>query len=397
MYTNNETNQVKSVQQHNKEQKWIGAWTASQLMPYDFGISQIGFKNQTVRMIVHPHASGSKIRFRFSNIFGTKPLTLGKVNVALASNRAKTISGSERQVTFGGKLSITIPVGEEVFSDPTSFDFKEGENLTVSVFVPNSTGPTTWHRFGMQTTYFSTEGDYTTDHNASSFTKSVESWFWLSGIDILSKDKNARVIVALGDSISDGYNSELDANHRYPDYLAERLKDNFKQEFSVLNAGISGNRILQDDPLLGIKALDRIDRDVFSQTGVTDVILLEGINDIRLLPHNYNTEQIIAGIKKIVDKVHTKGLRIYGGTLSPYRGTPDYTEEGEVTRIRVNTWIRSSGVFDGVIDFEKALADPNNPSKMLPAYDSGDHVHPNDAGYKAMAEVIDLSIFNLGR
>lgn len=397
---NNETSQEKFVQgQQKKNQVWIGAWAASQQMPYASGISQTGFENQTVRMIVHPHASGSEIRLRFSNIYGTKPLTFDKVNVALAGEGAKTVQGSDRQIKFEGKSSITIPAGQEVLSDPIPFGVKEGDNLAVSVFVPENSGPTTWHTLANQKTYYST-GDQTTENSGSSFNNSTTSWFWLSGLDVLTKDKKARVIVTLGDSITDGYGSTLDANHRYPDYLAKRLEDKFNREVSVLNAGISGNRILQDSPIFGVKALDRLNRDVLSQTGVTDVILLEGINDIGQLPHNYNTDQIIAGMKKIADEVHAKGLRIYAGTLTPYQGTtfPDYfTEEGEITRDKVNEWIHSSGVFDGVIDFEKALVDPTNSDKILPAYDVGDRLHPNDAGYKAMADAIDLSIFKYTR
>lgn len=382
-----------------KSEKWIGAWATSQQHPHPTGISNDGFKNQTLRMIVHPHASGSEIRLKFSNVYGTKPLTLGKINVARSGEGAKTLSGTDRKITFKGKSSTTIPVGKELLSDPISFNVKEGENLTVSVYIPGNTGPTTWHSLSNQTSYYSVKGNQTNEASGKSFTKSVNSWFWLSGVDVVTKDKNARVIVTLGDSITDGDWSTLNANTRYPDYLADFLDKTFKQEVSVLNAGISGNRILHDLPQNGESALKRLNRDVLSQTGVTDVILLEGINDIAKMPHNYNHTQIINGMKKIAKEAHKKGLRIYVGTLTPFRDASylqydwTFTEQGEETREKVNAWIRSNKDFDGVIDFEKAIANPQDPDRMLPVYDSGDHIHPNSTGYQAMANAIDLSVF----
>lgn len=225
-----------------------------------------------------------------------------------------------------------------------------------------------------------------------------DAWFWLSGVDVLTEsNKKYRVIVALGDSITDGYLSTLNENRRWTDVLNDRLdKEINNQMFSVLNQGISGNRILTDSPIFGEKALSRLERDVFSQTGVTDLILLEGINDIGHLPHVHDANKIIAGIKEIAVQAHERGIRIYAGTLTPFNAYDEgnyFTEEGEQTRQKVNEWIRNNDVLDGFIDFDRAVAAPSNPQKILPTYDSGDHLHPNDLGLKMLAESIDLSIF----
>lgn len=384
----------------NQSPKWIGAWAASMQQPYPSGISNDGFKNQTIRMIVHPHASGQQVRLRFSNFYGTKPLTLGEVKVALSGGENKTISGTSSSVTFGGKESVTIPAGEEIFSDAISFNVVDEHDLAVSVYVPESTGKTTWHALSNQTAYYSTQGDQTYESDGTSFTKTENSWFWLRGVDVLTNDKNPRVIVTLGDSITDGDHSTLNNNSRYPDFLDYRLDKLIPgQEISVLNEGISGNRITGDLPMNGQRAIDRMGRDVLSQTGVTDVILLEGTNDIAKMPHNYNADQIIDGMKQIAKQAHEKGLRIYAGTILPFRDASylqyqwTFTEEGEKTRKKVNEWIRNNKEFDGYIDLEKVMADPKNPERMLAAYDCGDHVHPNDTGYKAMSDTFDLSIF----
>ncbi|WP_134702608.1 SGNH/GDSL hydrolase family protein [Ammoniphilus sp. YIM 78166] len=387
---------IEKEEKQHKEPIWIGAWAASQQHPRSTGISQQGFINQTVRMIVHPSASGSEIRLRFSNLYGTAPLTFGKVDVALASDGASTVAGTNQPVTFNGEPTVTIPIGAELFSDPIPLAIQEGESLAVSVFVPEATGPTTWHSLGRQAAYAAV-GDHAADHDAGSYSKVAESWFWLSGVDVVTKNKKARVIVTFGDSITDGHGATVNANHRYPDFLAKRLAEAYpNQEISVLNAGISGNKILRDSDVFGEKALARLDRDVLSQTGVTDVILLEGINDIGHAPHTLDASLIIAGMKEIADRVHAKGLRIYAGTLLPFEDVTYegyFTEEGERTRDKVNEWIRTSGVFDGVIDFDQVMLNPEYPDKLLPTYDSGDHLHPNDAGYQAMAESIDLTLF----
>ncbi|GAE35023.1 SGNH/GDSL hydrolase family protein [Halalkalibacter akibai] len=387
----------------NNSGHWIGAWSASQVaawetVDWDGDVSRNGFTEQTLRMIVNPNASGSAVRIRLSNQFGNNPLTFGKVTIADTKAGAEVVSGSVKKLTFHNSESVTIPAGEEVFSDPIPFDVTDGSNLTISVFVPNASGPTTWHPTSNQTTYISTKGDFSSDTNGESFDQTFDAWYWLSGVDVLTKsNKKSRVIVALGDSITDGYLSTLNENRRWTDVLNDLLNNEIKnQTFSVLNQGISGNRILTDSPIFGERALSRLERDVFSQTGVTDIILLEGINDIGHTPHVYDAKQIISGMKNIASQAHDRGLRIYVGTLTPFNAYEEgeyYTEEGETTRQEVNAWIRNNDIFDGVIDFDKTLADPSDPTKMLPAYDSGDQLHPNDAGLKAMADSIDLSIF----
>jgi lysophospholipase L1-like esterase len=382
---------------------WIGAWSASQVaawetVDWDAGTSRKGFNDQTVRMIVHPNASGQAVRIRLSNAFGKKPLTFGKATIADTKEGASVVAGSVRQLSFDGKQSVTIPAGEEIYSDPIPFEVTDGSDLTISVYLPAHSGPATWHPTSNRTTYFSGSGDFTGATNENAFTRSFDAWFWLSGVDVLTdSNKKSRVIVALGDSITDGYLSSLNENRRWTDVLNDRLDSEIKnQNFSVLNHGISGNKILTDSPIFGEKALSRLERDVFSQTGVTDILLLEGINDIGHEPHVYDADRIIEGIKEIADKAHQRGLRIYAGTLTPFKGYEEgvyYTEQGEATRQEVNAWVRNNSILDGFIDFDKTLADPQDPEKILPKYDSGDALHPNDLGLKTMGESIDLSIF----
>lgn len=380
-----------------KNGHWIGTWSASPQQPHGEGVSHRGFNNETVRMIVHPHLSGKAIRLKFSNAFGENPLTIGKVTVAKTKKGSHIRPGTLRDVTFGGTESITVPAGARALSDPVKLPVSYGEDLTVSVYFAGETGPSTWHRLSRQTSYISTSGDHTAELKGDAYKTEVEGWFYLEAVDVLAQPSVKGAIVTLGDSITDGHSSTLNANHRWPDYLAERIQRQGKgRQYSVLNSGISGNKILRDSPVYGVNALARLDRDVLTQSGATHVILLEGINDIGHEPHTFDANKIIAGMKQIVDQVHASGLKVYGGTLTPFEGTTIegyYTEEGEQTRQEVNRWIRTGGYFDGVIDFDKALRDPENPLRLKPEFDSGDHLHPNDKGYKAMAEAVNLSLF----
>jgi lysophospholipase L1-like esterase len=274
----------------------------------------------------------------------------------------------------------------------------------VSLHVAEPTGAVTWHSGANATTWVA-DGNHASDEAADAFATTFTSWFWLSGIDVANA-RVVRTVVALGDSITDGSRSTLDANNRYPDFLARRLLAAAPpgRQVSVLNNGIGGNRILNDGPVglesVGVKAVARFDRDVVAQTGVTDVILLEGINDIgfsaSLAPdQDVSAAEIIEGMQNLIARAHAKGLRIYGGTLLPFQGAFYYTEAGEAKRQAVNQWIRTGGEFDAVIDFDAALRDPENPLRFRAEYDSGDHLHPGDAGYQAMAEAIDLSLFGV--
>ena len=382
--------------------RWIGTWSTSPMPPDLSGISTTGFNNQTVRLIIHTTIAGSRLRLRLANTFGTSPLTIGQVDVAIQLQGASVVSGSDRKLTFGGSPSIIIPIGAEVYSDPVEFAVRPQENLAVSLFVPQPTGPTTWHTFNWQTSYASQAGNHTSDQQGSAFTTSFISTFWLDGVDVAASTATG-AIVTLGDSITEGFNSTVNANHRWPDVLARRLLAlPPRQQEGVLNEGISGNRVLNNAPCCGVNALARLDRDVLEQDGARFVIYLEGINDIGFSVLNspetapstdVSAAQIIAGIEQIITQVHAKGLKIYGGTLTPFKGAGYYSAAGEAKREAVNHWIRTSGAFDAVIDFDKVVRDPQNPLQILPAYDSGDHLHPNDIGYAAMADSIDLDLF----
>lgn len=380
---------------------WIGTWTASpqSLEPPIIGITPSVIDGQTVREVIRTTIAGSRLRIRLSNEFGSTPLTVGAVTVARSASGASVVPGSVRALSFSGRSAFTVAPGSPALSDPIDFDVPALGSLVVSVYLPRATPVTTFHSLGQATTFISPAGNYA-DAVVMPTAATVPSWLFLSAVTTTAQRRSA-AIVALGDSITDGYASTVDANRRWPDRLAERLQA--RPEFrhlAVLNQGISGNRTQFD--VIGPNAQARLDRDVLNAPGARWVILLEGINNIGLpgafgLPdQQVSAQDIIAGHQQIIDRAHERGLKIYGATLTPFEGTvfPGYySAAGEVKRQAVNAWIRSSGAFDAVIDFDRAVRDPAHPTRMLPAYDSGDHLHPNDAGYLAMANFIDLSLF----
>lgn len=331
-------------------------------------------------------------------------MTFEAATLGLQQEGAWLAPGSAVPLTFAGQLSVTVRPGADAYSDPVPFAVGPQEDVTVSLYVAEPTGAVTWHAVANATTWVGA-GNQAADETGGGFTATFTSWFWLSGIDV----ENAHVVgtvVTLGDSTTDGTGSTLDANNRYPDFLARRLLAAAPtgRQVSVLNNGIGGNRILNDGPVgieqLGVKAVARFDRDVLVQTGVTDIILLEGNNDIGfsaiLAPgQEVSAAEIIEGMRNLIARAHAKGVRMYGGTLLPLQGSRFYTAAGEAKRQAVNEWIRTSGEFDAVIDFDAALRDPANPLRLRPEFDSGDHLHPNDAGYELMAEAIDLSLFGV--
>lgn len=355
---------------------------------------------------MHIGAGGERLRVRLSNSFGTAPLTIDAASLAIQSDGASIQPDSLRPLTFGGDTAVTIQAGARVLSDPVALSVHDEENLAVSLYLAEDSGPPTMHSLAHQTSYISTSGDFTADPDMP-VAATTTSWFFLGGIEVLAA-RQSRAVVAFGDSITEGFASTVDGNARYPDALARRLLDRFggAPNVTVLNAGISGNRVLTD--IFGPNAQARFDRDVLAQSGVSHVILLEGINDIGFpgLPPEFgfppevlrlvSAEEIIAGMKQIIARSRARGLKIYGGTLLPFETAIYFTEAGEERRQAVNHWIRTAGAFDAVIDFDAAIRDPADPRRMLPAYDSGDNLHPNDAGYQAMADAVDLSLFDPG-
>ncbi|WRP08911.1 SGNH/GDSL hydrolase family protein [Rossellomorea aquimaris] len=374
---------------YKNQEDWVGVWTASLQAPFEDGISQKGFENQTIRMVLHPHVDGNKIRLRLSNIFSEEPLAIEEVHVAISQKGSEIVPDTDQQVTFEGKSTVSIPPGERKFSDSISLELSSDKALAVSLYVKEKSGPVTWHPISMQTTYISSGNDVSKSVS-SAFNEQENSWFWLDGVDTLA-DSSVKGIVVMGSSIANGNSSTVNKNRRWPDYLARRLKPK-DSDLNIMNAGISGNQLINSLPDKGENAYARLERDIFNQSGVKAVILHQGLNDIRHYPE-YDADKIIERMKQIIDSTHDQGLTIYGGTLTPFKGSGMFTSKGENTRQEVNAWIRTSGEFDGVIDFDKALRDPDEPERYLQKYDSGDHLHPNDAGYKRMADTVDLSLF----
>lgn len=375
---------------------FVGTWTASPSGPDSSGISQQGFEDQTIRMMTRTSVGGDGVRIRLANTFGDDPVVFERATVGLrrTDGSAAVESGTLRELTFGGDTSISMPSGARVLSDPADLEVGPERDLVVSLYAAEATGPTTWHALGTKTSYVA-DGDATTDVEGSDFALEYTNWFFLEGIEVVSPETNGS-IVCLGNSITDGFASTTDGDAAYPDFLAERVNERNSLKKSVLNAGISGNRVLSD--IAGPNALSRFDRDVLTQPQVTDVLLLEGINDIGFSAGGFGREvsaaEIIDGYEQLVARAHTHDVRIIGGTLLPYKKAGYYSEAGEEKRQAVNEYIRQSDTFDGVVDFDRALRDPDNPLKLLPKYDSGDNLHPNDTGYRAMAEAVDLTLFH---
>jgi lysophospholipase L1-like esterase len=385
-------------------QRWVAAWTTANVSSE----SPTTFSNQTIREIVHTTIGGTAIRIRLSNTFGPRPVRFDSVFVGLQKDGANLVPGSNHQVTFGGSRSVAIPEGAEVLSDPVSLAIGSQQNLAISLFTAGATGPATVHGSAFQTNYVSGAGNFAAEEGANAFatpsSRTTGSWYFLGAVEVLAAADVKGAIVALGDSITDGSSSRPDKNERWTDVLAARLLANHTG-IAVLNAGIGGNRVLTTSPCWGQNALARLGRDVLGQTGIKAVILFEGTNDIGqpdtpaaatnpcLTRTQITADELIAGYKQIIVRTHARGLKIFGATILPYQGFGGWTTTGEAKRVAVNQWIRTSGAFDGIIDFDAALRDPALPSRMAPQYDSGDHLHPGPAGHKAMGDAVDLALF----
>lgn len=355
------------------------------------------FADQTVRMIVRASVGGNRIRLTFSNALGQAPVHFGAVHVALRERESKIAARTDRVVTFGGQAAFTIQPGALIVSDPIDLAVPTLAELAVSLYLPADADSVTTHQLGLNTTYVAAGNAVSTISLPDAATN--RSYFWLTGVEILAP-AGAGTIVAFGDSITDGYSTTPNTHRAWPAVLAARLQDgSATARWAVVNAGISGNRVRRD--LVGVSALARFDRDVLSRAGVKWIILFEGINDINFsalprVPEEQRTtaEQLIEALGQIVDRAHAHGIKALGATLMPMGGLWLHNAETEAMRQAVNLWIRSGGRFDAIVDFDAVTRDPEHPERLLPAFDSGDHIHPNDAGNAAMANAIDTALFS---
>ncbi|WP_309505166.1 SGNH/GDSL hydrolase family protein [Streptomyces sp. KM273126] len=391
---------------------WTGTWAS--------GVSGVPasadtvFTDQTVRQIVHTSVPGHRVRVRLTNEYGTKPLVVGEARLALGADGptgTEIVPDSDRVLRFGGRPSVTLAPGERRWSDPVALRTPAVADLVVSFHLPHRTRATTVHSSAFERTYVAA-GNVTSKPSVEP-TATTASWYFLSGVSVTGGAARSS-LVAFGDSITDGAVTETGANHRWPDLLAERLRqDPALARIGVLNTGIGGNRLLHDpNPPAGNPAetfaayfgeagLKRFDRDVTSQPGARYAIVLIGVNDLghpgNIAPadEEVTAADLIAGYRKLIQRAHAHGLKIFGATILPFEGDTlnFYTPEREAARQTVNQWIRTSGAYDGVVDFDAAVRDPEHPGRLLPAYDSGDHLHPNDAGMAAMARAVPLHLF----
>jgi lysophospholipase L1-like esterase len=350
--------------------------------------------NQTVRMVVRASIGGDRVRVRFSNAYGSGPLTIAAARIALQAKGSVIVPDSDRVLTFGGNPSFVIPPGAPAVSDPVELKVPKLGYLAISLYIAGEPTAATIHFTGLHTTYISKTGDFTKAREIAD-PVTTQSWYWIAGVDVFAP-ADAAAIVAFGDSITDGATSTPDTDRSWPSRLAERLADNkATANVAVVNHGISGNQLLADG--MGISALARFDSDVLSQPGVKWLVVLEGINDIGMSSMMGGAEvsaaELIGAHKQLIERAHMHGIKAVGATLLPYGGATYYSEKGEAVRKAVNQWIRASGDYDSVLDFDALLQDPKNPNQMNPEYFINDHLHPNDAGYKLMADSIDLAIF----
>jgi lysophospholipase L1-like esterase len=384
-----------------EESSWTGSWSAS-----SSGYTAVGpWQDQTLRLVVHSSAGGSRARIRLANTFASAPVEIGSASVVVQREGA---SGRGRPVPlrFDGRDGVVMPAGAEAVSDPVGFRVPPGANLLVSIHLPGPVAAAPVHSEAIQRSYVSGagSGDRTGDEEGAAFTGSLEAWPFLTGVDVRMGSPRAEgvgegpgSVVTFGDSITDGVRSTQDANRRWPDVLSQRLRaQDDVPRYGVLNQGISANRVLSDrypgdgvsDDTGGVSALHRLERDVLAQTNAHTVVVLEGINDVRW---GASAEDVVAGLKTFAQRARERGLRVVGATLTPCEGYKDCSPEVEARRTAVNEFVRhNGGVYDAVLDFDAVVRDPARPQRMLPAYDSGDHLHPGDAGLKAMADSVEL-------
>jgi lysophospholipase L1-like esterase len=386
---------------------WFAMWYAA---PQNYNIlfpgvtvPPLAISNQSVRQIVHTSHGGSLIRVKLSNLFGTTPVTFAEARVARSTGNGGIDPATDRALRFDGRGSVTLAAGEERWSDPVYLQVPTQSDLAISLYVPQNTPVVTTHTIGMQTNYLS-PGDQagaTVMNNATATTM----YYWLSEVDASTAASGDatdlathpyKVVVTFGDSITDGYGSTTDANRRWPNDLDNRVQADAKDlgRVSVVNAAIAGNRWIYDG--VGPAGVTRFAHDVAGVSGATHVMILLGINDIGLgllVPQqNVSADQIIAAMQNTIAQAKASGIKIYLGTITPYNGASYYDAAGELKREAVNAFVRSANGADGVLDFDQVVRDPSNPTALLPAYDSGDHLHPNDIGYQAMANSIDLGV-----
>jgi len=392
-----------------QRESWIATWTAS-AEPADADSKQpiLNLRDQTVRERVRFSVGGSQFRILLSNEYGSSPLLVGSLTVAVSNDPASVKSGSIHAVTFGGRNSITIPAGAPAISDPVAFTVPYGAEISISLYFPRRVTTPTRHALALKRTVVSLHGDHTYEEKIEAGTEASSSIF-VSAV-LVPSQPSQRLLVAFGDSIVDGDGSTLDADRNWPSDLIRRLvKTPDSSKLAVVNEGIAGNRLLANGPLasLGVSALARFDRDALSIPGVTHIVLLEGINDLGFSgaklgevslgdPDDVRSaDDLIGAYRQLISRTHARGVKLIGSTLTPCEGVDIpgyYSEAKEVTRQAVNRWIRTSHAFDGVIDFDAVLRDPDHPSRLLPRFASEDHLHPNDAGYQAMADAIDLAL-----
>ena len=386
-----------------QSEMWVGSWAAAQQIPEpENSLSAVDMTGMTMREIVHLSIGGTTLRVHLSNAFGTEPLHFTSVHIArpLSAASAAINPASDRALTFSGKTDVTVPAGAEYISDPIAYPVTALSNLAVTFHLDKAPAQETGHPGSRSTTYYM-HGDAVSSPDMAG-AKTVDNWYQISGIDV-EAPVDAASIVVLGDSITGGHASTTNGNDRWTDMLAEQLQGSAAtRDIGVLNLGIGGNHLLTDG--LGPNALARFDRDVLAQPGVRWLIVFEGVNDLGGLTRNGEVpaaehallvQRILGAYQQIITRAHTHGIRVIGATITPYMGS-DYYHPGpanEADRQAINAWIRASGYFDAVVDFDKVMRDPKQPDRLLPAYDCGDHLHPGPAGYRVMGEAVPLSLF----